>query len=901
MDPDRLFLVTGTVQGVGFRPFVVRLAARLGVRGWVRNDGHGVTIRASAPPAILADFETRLRTDAPPAAHLETLTSRAANDDDPPAAETGFAIVGSESLAAMPTAAVTPDLALCDDCRHELSNPRDRRHAYPFINCTNCGPRYSILRELPYDRPHTTMAEFAMCPACQREYDDPGDRRYHAQPNACPVCGPHVVLQDSLGQPLADHAAAIAKAAVALRAGRIVAVKGIGGFHLLVDATNDDAVRELRRRKHREEKPPSVMFPSLESLAAVADITHEQRRLLASPAAPIVLVRRRVEAPPAVSPSFASEQSSSDLGGTPMPRLPAGAGGTGVPPVRPPDGGSRQKTVLAASVAPGNPWIGALLPYAPLHVLLLAEVDRPVIATSGNLSEEPLCIDDREAVQRLGGIADLFLGHNRGIACPVDDSVVRLAWISGEISAEPTGETPVPHLHPPMPRGMGVPPMSDTDQVRLAPDAGEAVPIIQRRARGYAPTPFRLPLDARPTEPLLCVGAHMKSTVAVTAGGRLVLSPHIGDLGNAVSTATFERTVDLLGRLYGGRFARVACDAHPDYASTRFAEKLGVPVVRVQHHLAHILACLIDNEGHPDRVLGVAWDGTGYGSNGTIWGGEFILVDRKARTARRVAHLRPFQLPGGETAVREPRRVAFSLLHTAFGPRDPRTLQAANALGLGHEMQSLLHEIVTRNLNSPVTTSAGRLFDGVAALLGLRTQTHFEGQAAMDVEFCADAASGEGAPLKLDVQPEAESEKHHRAGSAAAVAEPLPAPGGTEAVPLRMPASERQPGGKLILDWAPLVADLLAATAHTPAPALAAGFHRALAEAIGEVAARCGVETVALTGGCFQNARLLELSVRHLRSRGHTVLIHHALPPNDGSIAAGQALAAGWGLTSVEP
>jgi hydrogenase maturation protein HypF len=775
------------------------------------------------------------------------------NDDDPPADETGFAIVGSEALAATPTAAITPDLALCDDCRRELAAPRDRRRAYPFINCTNCGPRYSILRELPYDRPHTTMAEFAMCPVCQREYDDPGDRRYHAQPNACPVCGPHVVLQDSLGQPLADHAAAIAKAATALRAGRIVAVKGIGGFHLLADATNDDAVRELRRRKHREEKPLAIMFPSLESLAAVADITHEQRRLLASPAAPIVLVRRRVETP------------------------------------------------LAASVAPGNPWIGALLPYAPLHVLLLAEVDRPVVATSGNLSEEPLCIDDREAVQRLGGIADLFLGHNRGIARPVDDSVVRLAWISGGISAGPTGETSVPYLHTPMPRGMGVPPMTDTDQVRLARDAGQAVPIILRRARGYAPTPFLLPPDARPTEPLLCVGAHMKNTVAVTAGDRLVLSPHIGDLGNAVSTATFERTVDLLGRLYGGRFARVACDAHPDYASTRFAEKLGVPVVRVQHHLAHILACFLDNEGHSDRVLGVAWDGTGYGSDGTIWGGEFILVDQQARTARRVAHLRPFQLPGGETAVREPRRVAFSLLHTAFGPRDPRTLQAADALGLGHEMQSLLHEIVTRGLNSPVTTSAGRLFDGVAALLGLRTQTHFEGQAAMDVEFCADAASSDGAPLKLDVHPEAGSEKQQRAGSAAAVAEPLPAPAGTEAVPLRMPASERQPGGKLILDWAPLVADLLTATAHTPAPVLAAGFHRALAEAIGEVATRCGVETVALTGGCFQNARLLELSVRHLRSRGHTVLIHHALPPNDGCIAAGQALAAGWGLTSVEP
>ncbi len=779
---DRLIEITGTVQGVGFRPFVARLAARLGLRGWVRNSGRGVTIRAAGSAAILAEFTRCLRAEAPPAAHVETLGARAAAAGDDALPDTGFRIAGSEAAGAA-TAAVTPDLALCADCRRELADPRDRRHAYPFINCTNCGPRYSILHELPYDRAHTTMAGFTMCPECRREYDNPADRRYHAQPDACPACGPQVALQDAAGRVLATRAAAIAGAAEALRGGRIVAVKGLGGFHLMVDAADEAAVAGLRRRKHREEKPLAVMFPSLEALRAVAEPTPDDEQLLASAAAPIVLVRRR----PQAAAASARERTP--------PSVPA----------------------IAAGVAPGNPWIGALLPYTPLHILLLEAVGRAVVATSGNLSEEPLCTDDAEARQRLGAMADLFLVHDRAIARPVDDSVVRRA-------------------------------------------AGG--PVLLRRARGFAPAPLRLPVDADAAEPLLCVGAHMKSTIAVTAGRNLVLSPHIGDLSNPISMDAFRQTVALLGSLYHDRFARVACDAHPDYASTRFAQELGVPVVTVQHHLAHVLACLLDHGGGPDRVLGVAWDGTGYGPDGTVWGGEFIVVDRRARTARRVAHLRPFRLPGGEVAVREPRRSALGLLHEVTGGDTDRLAPLAAGLGFSNAEARVLLPALARGLRSPVTTSVGRLFDGVAALLNLRHLCTFEGQAAMEVEFAAEV------------------EPREEAG-------------------LIMPIIDGENGEPLQVDWAPVVAAMLRGVAASRPGPLAAQLHQALARSAADVAQRVGIGTVVLSGGCFQNVRLLDRTRSLLEQSGHKVLCHCELPPNDGGISAGQALGALWGITSV--
>ncbi len=768
---DRLLEFTGTVQGVGFRPFVARLATRLGVRGWVRNDARGVTVRVVGPELIRDDCGAELERAAPPAARITSRRERPALEagDLPPAPADGFVIFESEIGATGRTVAVTPDMALCDDCRRELATPGDRRQGYPFINCTNCGPRYTILRKLPYDRARTTMSAFCMCPSCQFEYDDPADRRFHAQPNACPACGPQVELQDRMGRTLAGPASAIAHAAEAQRRGRIVAVKGLGGFHLMVDAADEAAVRELRRRKHRDEKPLAVMFPSCESLRAAVDPSEDEMRWLASSAAPIVLVRRREGAP------------------------------------------------LAPAVAPGNPWIGAMLPAAPLQVLLLEAVGRPLVATSGNLSEEPLCTEDAEARQRLGAIADFFLVHNRPIARPIDDSVLRRA---------------------------------------------EGGAVLLRRARGFAPAPFRLPADAVARAPLLCVGGHMKSTLAVVAGTTLVLSPHLGDLGNPMAVASFRRAVELLGSLYEARFASVVCDTHPDYASTRFAESLGLPVVRVQHHLAHILACLLEHGGGPDRVLGVAWDGTGYSRDGTVWGGEFIVVDRVARTARRVAHLRPFRLPGGEAAVREPRRSALGLLHELFAGDRTRIEPLAATLGFSENESTLLLSLLTSGRHAPVTTSAGRLFDGVAALLGLHLRASFEGQAAMAVEFAAAHA-----PLGAE--------------------------------PWQMPVLDADGDQGWQVDWRPMLAAIVQEGTAADPSVLAARFHASLARGIAEVATRAGVPTVALSGGCFQNVRLLDLTGEALRSAGFQVLRHHDLPPNDGSLAAGQALGALWGLTEV--
>jgi hydrogenase maturation protein HypF len=781
---DRLIVVTGTVQGVGFRPFVARLAANLQVDGWVRNDGHGVEILARANASTLDEFTARLFSEAPPAARVAAVTSSPAKAGDRTAAapDRGFLIIASSAAQALPTATVAPELALCEDCRRELADPADRRYAYPFINCTNCGPRYSILLQLPYDRPHTTMGAFLMCPACQHEYDDPADRRYHAQPNACPACGPQVELRNATGDALASLDAAISMAADALRAGQIVAVKGLGGFHLMADATSETSVAELRRRKHREEKPFAVMFPSLESVRAAAEVDEDDERLLTSAAAPIVLLRRR-------------ENTSARPASETLPLLPA----------------------LAASIAPGNPWTGAMLPYTPLHVLLLEKTGRPVVATSGNLSEEPLCTDNDEARQRLAGIADVFLVHDRPIARPVDDSVVR--------------------------RSAGA-------------------QIILRRARGFAPSPFPLPSGTDAPEPLLCVGGHLKDTVAVTVGTNVVLSPHIGDLSNPISLDAFRRTIALLGSLYGGRTSRVVCDAHPDYASTRFAHSLGLPVTTVQHHLAHVLACLLEHDGGPGRVLGVAWDGTGYGSDGTVWGGEFIVVDRNARTAQRVASLLPFRLPGGEAAVREPRRSALGLLHEA-GALDPIHLAPlAMSLGFNDSEMAVLFAMLEGGIQAPLTTSAGRLFDGVAALLGLRLRSSFEGQAAMELEFAADSAPKEEAGLAM----------------------PLIAADGREFWQI---------------DWRPAVAEILATRTHGDPRRLAARFHAGLALSIRDVAARVGIETVALSGGCFQNARLHAGARRTLQAAGFTVLSHLGLPPNDGGVAAGQALGAIWGITSV--
>lgn len=759
---DVVLRIRGTVQGVGFRPFVHRTAVRLGLRGWVRNDRQGVLVRLAGERAQIGAFERALREELPPAAHVLSVSEQPA-DAAWPEAGPGFAIAASDATGPA-VAGVPPDLALCAACRAELADPGDRRFRYPFVNCTQCGPRYSIVEALPYDRPATTMRAFRMCPACQAEYDAPADRRFHAQPNACPVCGPRAVLTDAAGVVAAEGDGAVRRAAERLAAGDIVGVKGVGGFHLLADATQPAAVATLRHRKQREEKPFAVMFADLTAVAEAADVSPEAAALLGSAAAPIVLVPRRPDA------------------------------------------------VLAPGVAPGNPWVGAMLAYTPLHVLLLRALGRPVVATSANLADEPLCTDGAEARRRLAGVADAWLDHDRPIAHPVDDSVLRLA-ASG--------------------------------------------PVILRRARGLAPESLVLPgtLGGR----WLCTGAQMKNTLAVAAGDRVTPSPHLGDLGGAATAEVFRRTADVLGGLCGGAFTAVACDKHPDYTSTRYAAALGLPRTPVQHHLAHVLACLLEH-GHPaDDVLGVAWDGTGYGEDGTVWGGEFLLL--RDRTALRFGRLRPFRLPGGDAAALDPRRAALGLLHAAGSAHTERL---GRELGFSADDAGVLRIMLGRGLNAPFASSAGRLFDGVGALLGLGLRNRFEGQTPLAVEVAAlGAAPGPDLPLPV---------------------RDVPARGGAVCE----------------LDWAPLLEALLAARDRgTDRAALAAAFHRALAAGIVAVAQRAGAGTVALGGGCFQNVRLLDLTVAALRAAHFRVLVPRALPPNDGAISAGQALAALWQLTSV--
>jgi hydrogenase maturation protein HypF len=752
----RAITVRGVVQGVGFRPFVPTAATARGLAGWVRNRADGVRIEVQGPVPVVEDFVRALEREAPPAARL----TRVDVEELPPRSEAAFQILESDS-GAPPRPSVPADLATCPKCLEEVASPAERRFRYPFTNCTHCGPRWSLIQSLPYDRPRTSMERFALCADCEAEYRDPRDRRFHAQPIACPACGPSLRLLSPEGTRLCEAEAALRAAVEAVRSGRVLALQGLGGFHLLVDATNPEAVARQRQRKRRPDKPFAVMFPSLEALRATCVTTPEEEATLTSPSAPILLVRRR-------------------------------APGTAGAPV-------------AEAVAPGNPWLGALLPYTPLHRLLLELAGRPLVCTSGNLSDEPLCIDPAEAVERLRGIADLLLVHDRPIVRPVDDSVAR-----------------------------------------MGPDGLQ----VLRRARGYAPLPLAL---SSSTPCLLGLGGQLKGTIALTAGSEVVVSQHLGDLGSVQGMQLLERTVEDLTRLLEARPKAVACDLHPDYASSRLGERLatswGVPLLRVQHHHAHIAACMAEH-GLSGPVLGLAWDGAGLGADGTLWGGEALRVE--GSRFRRVAHLRPFRLPGGERALREPRRAALGLLHAMEGPGGAAHLREA----LAPREAEVLVAMLGRGLQSPVTTSMGRLFDAVAALSGVRVEAGFEGQAAMALEFAAGA------------------------GEASEDAYPLPL----------------QEGEPAVADWEPLVRALLADRARgVPAALVAARFHTALAGLAESIALRVGLPRVVLSGGCFQNLRLLREAQARLRSRGFEVWSPRQYPPNDGGLSLGQvAVAARW-------
>jgi len=731
----RRITLRGAVQGVGFRPFVYRLATEMSLTGWVLNSSAGLVVEVEGAPADLRRFEQRIESERPKASVVTVRDS----EWIPVQGSTKFEIHHSDTDSAK-SVNVLPDLATCADCRAELWDPANRRFQYPFTNCTNCGPRYTIVVDIPYDRPNTTMREFVLCPACREEYEDPANRRFHAQPNACPVCGPR------LDGTISDTAAALCR-------GGIVALKGIGGFQLLVDARQPAAVARLRQRKHREEKPFALMMPSLEMAREYCEITPAEQDLLESQGAPIVLLR-------------------------PKPG-----------------------TDIAWNVAHCSPYLGVMLPYSPLHHLLMRECSFPLIATSGNRSDEPIAIANEEAATRLKDIADYFLMHNRPIVRACDDSVVRLT------------------------RGR----------------AG-----ILRRARGYAPLGIRI---ARSVPPVLAVGGHLKNTVAIGVGQDVFLSQHIGDLEALEARHAFERAIDDLCRLYSFKPEAVVCDLHPDYASTDWAERSGLPIIRVQHHQAHVAACAAENnvEG---PYLGVSWDGTGYGLDGTIWGGESFLVENNHY--ERVAHLRPFGLPGGDAAVREGWRSAASVLFEVFGETEcgdslPRLSgERSSPAGPPQLSVSKVRNMLERKINVVPTTSVGRLFDAIASITGLAQQNRFEGQAAMLLE-------NEIGSLRTE-----------------------------EAYPLACG------------DWAPLIREVLRdKREELPISRIAARFHNALVNWIVEVAAKSELKQVVLSGGVFQNRYLTERAAAMLESRGFVVHTHRQVPPNDGGIALGQVVMSG--------
>ncbi len=755
--------VRGVVQGVGFRPFVYRLALACGLVGWVRNTSWGVEIEVAGDAEELARFVGALRDEAPPLARIVAIE---VEPIAPEAAWTRFTILESEAQAGA-YQLISPDIATCPDCLRELRDPADRRYRYPFTNCINCGPRFTIIESTPYDRPRTTMRAFTMCPACQREYDDPLERRFHAQPNACPVCGPHLALLDAAGRVLAEGDEALHLAEARLLVGEVVAIKGLGGFLLACDATSEVAVRRLRVRKRRPHKPFAVMVADLDMLARYASANDKERALLTSPAAPIVLLEAR-----------------------------AGCG-------------------LADGIAPNSRTLGLMLPYTPLHHLLLGDVARPLVMTSGNLSEEPIARENDEALARLGGIADAFLVHNRGIHARYDDSV----W--------------------------------------FVPRAGGPQPV--RRARGYAPFPVRLPFRAGR---ILACGPELKNTFCLTRDEFAFLSQHIGDLENLETAEVWQEGLALYERLFAIAPEVIATDLHPDYLATRRGRALAGQHVGVQHHHAHLAACLTDN-GTLEPAIGVIWDGTGYGLDGRIWGGEFLVGD--ARGFVRAAQIEYLPLPGGDRAVQRPARLAWAYLQ-ALG------LDAKGAdLGLSAADQATLTDMLARGVATFQTASAGRLFDAVSALLGVCRETSYEAQAAIELEMLAwdggASSTAYGFERKVTGVPQAWGHP-----------------------PVSVERSR-------VLRLAPLFAGILAdLAAGVPVVEIAARFHRTAAEMILgmclALADETGLRRVALSGGCFQNRLLLELTVPRLRGAGLQVLLHRQVPCNDGGVALGQAVVA---------
>jgi len=758
-------LVQGVVQGVGFRPFVYNLARGLGLTGWVTNTAAGVELAVQGSVAALEEFFARLASQAPPLAVIHEVARQEAS---PEAGESEFSIRASEP--GQRTTLISPDVAVCEACLAEMLDPNDRRYGYAFINCTHCGPRYTIIQDLPYDRPSTTMRVFTMCPACQAEYEDPSDRRFHAQPNACSECGPRLWLADALGNELPGDDP-IGAAAQALAGGEVLGIKGLGGFHLAADAASESAVARLRGRKHREEKPLAVMVTGLEEARSLADLDDAAAEALASRERPIVLAPRHSDAP------------------------------------------------LAVEVAPNNRLIGLMLPYTPMHHLLLRAAAEQgmaaLVMTSGNVSDEPICLDNHEAVCRIGAraergtIVDKLLLHDRDIHLRSDDSVVRVV---------------------------------------------DGVTRQIRRSRGFAPSPLILAPGLVPEgcPPVLAAGAHQKNTLCLLRGNQAFISQHVGDLDDMRTLEFFELTAGHLGRILEAEPQITACDLHPDYLSSKWASQRGLPLVKVQHHHAHAVAVMAEH-GLTNEVLGVSLDGTGYGDDATVWGGELLAA--KLGSYRRLGRIRQFPLPGGEAAVKEPWRVGLALLQAVYGPEQAASLSLGLVQRWGESLP-LISQMIAGRLNTPLTSSLGRLFDGVAALCGLREEAAYEGQAAIELEQAMSGPDPEGYPLAL-----------------------------------------REAGGLLELDWGPTVEAIVDDVLAGADPArVAARFHGGLLAGLGAWvlagAELSGLGQACLGGGCFMNACLLAGLPKALEDAGLTVYTPAQAPANDGGLSLGQAVAA---------
>lgn len=745
--------IRGAVQGVGFRPFVYRSATQLGLSGWIVNDPAGVTIEVEGSAKSLDNMLDILRNEKPVHSYYQYFNVATLDLE-------GYSTfkIKESNIQGSKKVLMQPEIATCKECLEEVFDPKNRRYLYPFTNCTHCGPRYSIITGLPYDRSQTTMNNFVMCERCQKEYEDPKNRRFHAQPNACPDCGPHVELWSEQGNTLATHHKAIEMAAGEIKRGKIVALKGLGGFQLLVDATSEEAVSRLRQRKNREEKPLALMVPSLKIAGETCLVSKEEEELLTSAEAPIVILNRK-------------KGGESDV---------------------------------ADSVAPENPTLGIMLPYTPLHHILMRLVNGPVVATSGNLSDEPICIDENEALERMGGIADFYVVHNRPIERHVDDSVVRM--IAGK-------------------------------------------PTLLRRARGYAPFPIRVAASEQdqsqelPT--CLAVGGHLKNTVAVNRDTNLFVSQHIGDLDTYEATKAYHKVIEDLPALYDLEPEWIVHDDHPEYYSTKDAFSKNLPKIGLQHHYAHVLSCMAEHDLE-GPVLGVVWDGTGFGPDKTIWGGEFLIADRNSWM--RAGTFRKILLPGGNRAIKEPRRSAIGLLYEILGERVFDRTDVASIQAFTKSERRIIRRMLNQTINTHSTTSSGRLFDAVASILEIKQKISFEGQAAMALEFLISQTDSMGVyPYKI-----------YRNGS------------------LQM------------VDWEPLILEILEDLNSLNVAEISVKFHNTLSDIIVEMAKLVGREKVVLSGGCFQNVYLSEKTINNLSKDGFQVYWHQQIPPNDGGISAGQ-------------